>query len=48
MHELVPAIAACGVSPIIRIPDFQPWMIKSESGLLKRPNPMQRQSLTLF
>lgn len=28
MHEAVPAIAACGVSPIVRIPDFQSWMIK--------------------
>lgn len=30
MHEAVPAIAACGISPIVRIPDFQSWMIKSE------------------
>ncbi|KAL5889009.1 hypothetical protein ACKVWC_004260 [Pyricularia oryzae] len=28
MHEAVPAIAAVGVSPIVRIPDFQPWMVK--------------------
>ncbi|KAK3694084.1 Pyruvate/Phosphoenolpyruvate kinase-like domain-containing protein [Podospora appendiculata] len=28
MHEAVPAIAALGVSPIVRIPDFQPWMVK--------------------
>ncbi|KAH9438434.1 hypothetical protein MCOR02_002061 [Pyricularia oryzae] len=28
MHEAVPAIAAVGVSPIVRIPDFQPWMFK--------------------
>lgn len=28
MHELIPAIAACGVSPIVRIPDLQSWMIK--------------------
>ena len=31
MHEAVPAIAACGVSPIVRIPDTQGWMIKRES-----------------
>lgn len=30
MHEAVPAIAACGVSPCVRIPDLQSWMIKSE------------------
>ncbi|KAJ4295881.1 hypothetical protein N0V88_004583 [Collariella sp. IMI 366227] len=28
MHEAVPAIAALGVSPIVRIPDLQPWMVK--------------------
>ncbi|RMZ74823.1 hypothetical protein DV737_g5706, partial [Chaetothyriales sp. CBS 132003] len=28
MHECVAAIAACGVSPIVRIPDGQHWMIK--------------------
>ncbi|SPQ18842.1 74e1e9ac-4086-4057-9f1d-a4a37c88801b [Thermothielavioides terrestris] len=26
MHEAVPAIAALGVSPIVRLPDIQPWM----------------------
>lgn len=30
MHEAVPAIAACGVSPCVRVPDLQSWMIKSE------------------
>ncbi len=30
MHEAVPAIASCGVSPIVRLPDMQGWMIKSE------------------
>ena len=30
MHEAVPAIAALGVSPIVRIPDLQPWMVKRE------------------
>ena len=30
MHEAVPAIAALGVSPIVRLPDVQPWMIKRE------------------
>lgn len=28
MHDAVPAIAACGVSPIVRVPDMQGWMIK--------------------
>ncbi|KAH8675319.1 Pyruvate/Phosphoenolpyruvate kinase-like domain-containing protein [Xylariales sp. PMI_506] len=28
MHEAVPAIAACGVSPIVRIPGKEGWMIK--------------------
>ncbi|KAH8881259.1 Phosphoenolpyruvate/pyruvate domain-containing protein [Thozetella sp. PMI_491] len=28
MHEAVPAIAALGVSPLVRIPDLQPWMVK--------------------
>ncbi|OAA68593.1 Pyruvate/Phosphoenolpyruvate kinase [Niveomyces insectorum RCEF 264] len=28
MHEAVPVIAAEGVSPIVRIPDFQSWMVK--------------------
>ncbi|KAK7179723.1 hypothetical protein DPSP01_001352 [Paraphaeosphaeria sporulosa] len=28
MHDAVPAIAACGVSPIVRLPDMQGWMIK--------------------
>lgn len=28
MHELVAAVAACGVSPIVRVPDGQHWMIK--------------------
>lgn len=30
MHEAVPAIAALGVSPIVRLPDGQPWMVKRE------------------
>ncbi|KAI1345719.1 HpcH/HpaI aldolase/citrate lyase family protein [Xylaria sp. FL0043] len=28
MHEVVPAISSCGVSPIVRLPDMQGWMIK--------------------
>ncbi|KAI0860028.1 Pyruvate/Phosphoenolpyruvate kinase-like domain-containing protein [Xylaria cubensis] len=40
MHEAVPAIASCGVSPIVRLPDMQGWMIKSQchrslSGMTK-------------
>lgn len=30
MHDAVPAIAAAGVSPIVRIPDMQGWMVKRE------------------
>jgi 4-hydroxy-2-oxoheptanedioate aldolase len=30
MHEAVAAIAACGVSPIVRIADNQGWMVKRE------------------
>lgn len=30
MHDAVPAIAAAGVSPIVRIPDMQGWMVKSK------------------
>lgn len=28
MHESVAAIAACGISPIVRVPEGQHWMIK--------------------
>lgn len=28
MHESVAAIASCGVSPLVRIPDNQGWMVK--------------------
>ncbi|OOO08056.1 HpcH/HpaI aldolase [Aspergillus oryzae] len=28
MHEIVAATAACGVSPIVRVAEGQPWMIK--------------------
>lgn len=28
MHATVPAIAAAGASPIVRLPDMQPWMVK--------------------
>ncbi|KAF5710881.1 2 4-dihydroxyhept-2-ene-1 7-dioic acid aldolase [Fusarium mundagurra] len=28
MHEAVPTIAAVGVSPIVRLPDMQGWMVK--------------------
>lgn len=28
MHESVGAIAATGVSPIVRIPDNQGWLVK--------------------
>lgn len=32
MHDAVPAIAALGVSPIVRIPDMQSWMVKRKSS----------------
>lgn len=35
MHEAVPAIAALGVSPIVRIPDMQPWMVKRKLPVAK-------------
>lgn len=28
MHDSVHAVASCGVSPIVRIPDNQGWMVK--------------------
>ncbi|KAG5925754.1 hypothetical protein E4U42_003994 [Claviceps africana] len=28
MHEAIPAIAALGVTPLVRLPDLQSWMIK--------------------
>ncbi|KAK2065102.1 HpcH/HpaI aldolase/citrate lyase family protein [Colletotrichum caudatum] len=28
MHDAVPAIAAAGISPIVRLPDMQGWMVK--------------------
>lgn len=28
MHDAVPAIAALGVSPLVRLPDMQSWMVK--------------------
>ncbi|CAH0048040.1 unnamed protein product [Clonostachys solani] len=34
MHDAVPAIAALGVSPIVRLPDMQSWMVKREWTLL--------------
>lgn len=34
MHDAVPAIAALGVSPIVRLPDMQGWMVK------RKPSPM--------
>lgn len=30
MHEAVAAIAACGVSPIVRIAANEGWMVKRE------------------
>jgi hypothetical protein len=32
MHDAVPAIAAAGASPIVRIPDMQSWMVKRETS----------------
>jgi len=36
MHEAVPAITSYGVSPIVRVPDFQSWMIKRMQQILLR------------
>jgi 4-hydroxy-2-oxoheptanedioate aldolase len=32
MHDAVPAIAALGVTPLVRLPDVQSWMVKRESS----------------
>lgn len=40
MHEAVPAIAALGVSPIVRIPDLQHWMIKRKDASVSSPLPV--------
>lgn len=37
MHEAVPAIASCGVSPIVRLPDMQGWMIKRKYMTYRHP-----------
>lgn len=37
MHDAVPAIAAVGVSPIVRLPDKQGWMVKRTETLLGAP-----------
>jgi len=34
MHEAVPSIASLGVSPIVRIPDLQGWMVKRVCPIL--------------
>lgn len=40
MHDAVPAIAALGVSPIVRLPDMQGWMVKrkiqTETSVVKK------------
>lgn len=40
MHESVAAIASLHVSPIVRVPDAQAWMLKRESAnlILVTPN----------
>lgn len=40
MHEAVPAITSYGVSPIVRVPDFQSWMIKRMSNRLDIASPV--------
>ncbi|KAF9773423.1 hypothetical protein IL306_008780 [Fusarium sp. DS 682] len=32
MHDAIPAIAALGVSPIVRLPDMQGWMVKRKTS----------------
>lgn len=39
MHEAVPAITSYGVSPIVRVPDFQSWMIKRMPNKLDIASP---------
>lgn len=34
MHDAVPAIAALGVTPLVRLPDVQSWMVKRELLIL--------------
>lgn len=34
MHEAVAALAACGVSPVVRIPANEAWMVKSMCTIL--------------
>jgi 4-hydroxy-2-oxoheptanedioate aldolase len=36
MHEAVAAIAATGVSPLVRIAANEAWMVKRTSVLLKK------------
>lgn len=46
MHEAVAAIAACGVSPIVRVPDNQGWMVKSELLFPSNVKEIERDLLT--
>ena len=34
MHEAVAAVAACGVSPVVRIPANEGWMVKRKRAML--------------
>jgi hypothetical protein len=34
MHEAVAAVAACGVSPVVRIPANEGWMVKRKREML--------------
>ncbi|ROT37767.1 HpcH/HpaI aldolase/citrate lyase family protein [Sodiomyces alkalinus F11] len=34
MHDAVPAVAAAGASPIVRLPDIQSWMVKRKRVLV--------------
>ena len=38
MHEAVAAIAATGVSPLVRIAANEAWMVKSAHFLIPTPN----------
>lgn len=48
MHDAVPAIAACGISPLVRIPDLQSWMIKSELRVDHRHKQNKPRMLTML
>jgi hypothetical protein len=47
MHDAVPAIAALGVSPIVRIPDVQSWMVKRKNSDIMPDREWQKSDCSL-